>query len=479
MLTEKDVAQQLAEAEASQGLFSFALGGVCLWRLLRAPVGHSLQGLGLQSRGQGGRLQLAKRGLRSLLGIFRVLLGGRRLYIVKTYSSALRTERPDGYSDVYFDEFLEQVPAGSKWSFCNSSAFSERDRRARIRIDLDTTFIQIASAVLAIFFPFHRAASDYALLAAAANRAFGDGTLEADQIRKVYAKFRWQVWFYSLLLGRLQPTAVFVADTGEYALMRAAQLRGIRFVELQHGIFSPDHPDALPAEALTQAGGDLLLPDVLAVYGQYWRDRLSTSALSSLERIVPCGCAAIEEYRSLRAVAQDACLSVRPLRVLLTAQGFSVSELVGFIQEFLFRLKRPIELNIKLHPIYDDSKSYEILTSDERVNLLESSHNTPTHQLIAESDIHLSISSACHYDALALGVPTIVLGLPGHELMHPLVAMGAALFADLPATLAAQLEALEAGQCVGDTELFCTHGFVENLSRAAGIARTNVSSQGF
>lgn len=479
MLTENEVAQQLADAEASQRLFSFTLGGVSLWRLLRAPVGHSLQGLGLQAQGQGGRLLLISHALRSLLGIWRVLLGGRRLFIVKSYSSALRTQKPDGYADVYFDEFLEQVPGGSKWSFCNSSAFAGRELRARIQIDLDITFIQIASAVLAIFFPFHRSASEYAQLASAANRAFGARTLDAGRVRKAYAKFRWQVWFYSLLLGRLRPRAVFVADTGEYALMRAAQLRGIRVVELQHGIFSQDHPDALPAAALTQARGDLLLPDVLAVYGQYWRDCLSTSALASLDRIVPCGCAAIEEYRSLRAAVQYGASSAGPLRVLLTAQGFSVSELVCFIQEFLLHRVGPIELNIKLHPIYDDSGSYAILASDERVHILESGHSMPTHQLIAESDIHLSISSACHYDALALGVPTIVLGLPGHELMRPLVAMGAARFADLPATLVAQLEALETAPGVDASEYFCSHSFVENLSRAAGIRCPNASSQGY
>lgn len=478
MLTENVVAQQLADAEASQELFSFTLGGVSLWRLLRAPVGHSLQGLGLQSQPQGGRLWLISRGLRSLLGILRLLLGGRRLFIVKSYSSALRTLKPDGYVDVYFDKFLEQVPGGSKWSFCNSSAFAEREARARIRIDLDVTFIQIASAILAIFFPFYRSACEHAQLASAANRAFGAGTLDSGQVRKAYSKFRWQVWFYSLLLGRLRPGAVFVADTGEYSLMRAAQLKGIRFVELQHGIFSPDHPDALPAAALTQARGDLLLPDVLAVYGQYWLDCLSTSALASLGRIVPCGCAAIEEYRSLRAAVQDSVPTAGPLRVLLTAQGFSVAELVRFIQEFLLHRVRPIELNIKLHPIYDDAALYAILASDERVHILESAHNMPTHQLIAESDIHLSISSACHYDALALGIPTIVLGLPGHELMQPLVAMGAARFADLPATLAAQLEAIETGPSIDASEYFCSHGFVENLSRSASICSPSSSSQG-
>ncbi|MFH6597907.1 hypothetical protein ACEVAQ_04180 [Ectopseudomonas khazarica] len=478
MLTENEVAQQLADAEASHGLFSFTLGGVSLWRLLRAPVGHSLQGLGLQARGQGGRLFLISRGLRSLLGLCRILLGGRRLFVVKSYSSALRAQAPDGYADIYFDALLEQVSGGSKWSFCNSTALAERESRARIRIELDVTFIQIASAVLANFFPFYRSASEHAQLASAANRALGVGVLDVRQVRKAYAKFRWQAWFYSLLLGRLRPRAVFVADTGEYSLMRAAQLKGIRFVELQHGIFSPDHPDALPAAALTQSVGDLLLPDVLAVYGRYWQDCLSTSALANLNRIVPCGCAAIEEHRSLRATAQNDCPSVAPLRVLLTAQGFSVSELVRFIQEFLLHWTRPIKFSIKLHPIYDDARSYMILANDERIHILEAGHCMPTHQLIAQSDIHLSISSACHYDALALGVPSIVLGLPGHELMRPLVAMGAVEFADSPDALAAHFESLEMGPRVDASEYFCTYGFVENLSRAAGIRSPNTPSQG-
>lgn len=479
MLTEKDVAQQLADAEASLGLFSFTLEGVSLWRLLRAPVGHSLQGLGLQSQGRGGRLALILRGMRSLFGGCRVLLGGRSLYVVKTYSSALRTQKEGRYADVYFDELLGQVPGGTKWSFCNSAAFAVRERQARIGIDLDTTFIQIASAMLASIWPFYRSASEYERLASAVNRAFGAGTLEAGHVRKTYAKFRWQVWFYSLLFGRVRPNAVLVADTGEYALMRAAQLRGIRFVELQHGIFSADHPDALPAAALSQTQGDLLVPDVLAVYGEYWRDCLGSSALASLGRITLCGCAAIEEYRSLREAAQSHRSPSDPLRVLLTAQGLSVLELVGFIQSFLQQLDRTIELSIKLHPIYDDADSYETLADDERVHVLESGHSMPTYQLIAESDVHLSISSACHYDALALGIPTIVLGLPGYELMRPLLAMGHARLADSPAALVAQLRELEVGQCVNASERFCSHGFVENLSRAIGIQIAPASSQGF
>lgn len=469
MLTEKQVSQQLAQAEASLGLFSYSLGGVSLWRLLRAPVGHSLQGLGLKTQSQAMPLALLLRGMRSLSSIIRALLGRRCRYVVKTYSSALREEKGDGYADVYFDALLERVPGGHKWSFCNSAAFAVRESRASIRVNLDTTFIQIASSVLAIVCPFHRSASEYLQLADLANRAFGAGTLDASRVRKTYAKFRWQVCFYSLLLQRLRPKAVLVADTGEYALMRAAQKSGIRFIELQHGIFSPDHPDALPAEALSQTQGDLLLPDLLAVYGDYWRDCLACSALASLDRIVACGCSAIDQYRGLRASALRNRSPSDPMRLLLTAQGFSVAELVCFIREFMCLVGRPVELSIKLHPIYDEEASYRVLAPDSRVRILESGHATPTHQLIAESDMHLSISSACHYDALALGVPTVVLGLLGHELMKPLLEQGAALLVDSPAALVSLIQAWE--HCAGEdaSERFCRQGFVENLSGVAGI----------
>lgn len=477
MLTEKQVAQELVAAEASLGLFSITLGEVSLWRLLRAPVGRSLLGLGLKTQTQSGRLALGFRGLRSLMGICRVLIGGRCQYVVKTYSSALRTEKDDGYADIYFDELLERVPGGQKWSFCNSMAFAAREPRARIRINLDTVFIQVASALLAILWPFHSAAGDCQRLAELADRAFGAGTLDARQVRMIYAKFRWQVWLYSLLLKRLRPKAVLVADTGEYALMRAAQKNGIRFIELQHGIFSPDHPDALPAEALFQTQADLLLPDLLAVYGDYWRDCLVSTALASLGRIVACGCSAIDEYRSLRANFRSHRLPSDPMRILLTAQGFSVGELVDFIGEFLRLTDRSFELCIKLHPIYDEETSYRVLASDLRVRILESSHSIPTHQLIAESDIHLSISSACHYDALALGVPTVVLGLPGHELMNPLVQEGSALFASSPTSLVSHIQSWSAytGKA---SERFCRHGFVENLRKAAALESLASPRQG-
>ena len=57
--------------------------------------------------------------------------------------------------------------------------------------------------------------------------------------------------------------------------------------------------------------------------------------------------------------------------------------------------------------------------------------------MIAMSDLHLSVSSACHFEALGIGTPTAILALPGHELVRGLAECGDAVLIDSPASLAA------------------------------------------
>ncbi|QXH48311.1 hypothetical protein KSS93_10480 [Pseudomonas xanthosomatis] len=470
MLTEKEIARRLADAESSHGLFAFEYNGIALWRLVRSRTGFAMQGHGLQPRALDDRLALLVRGLRSCLDYGLALLKGRRRYVVKTYSSALRTLREGRYEDIYFDALMTQVAGGSKWSYCNSVAFASREKQARVRIEFDTSFVQIASALLARVWSFSRDPHPFGALANAVEQALGPGILSASQARFLYAKFRWQVCFYSLLLRRQRPAVVCVVNTGEYALMHAAQRSGIRFIELQHGIFSADHPDALPEAALDQARGDLLLPDVLAVYGEYWRNYLSGTAIARLERIVPCGCAVLEEYRGVRRAISDGPPSAQPLQILLTTQGLSVGELVGCVSAFLDACARPLTLNMKLHPIYDDEAAYQVLAQDSRVRILGATDATPTHLLMARADMHVSISSACHYDALAVGVPTVVLRLPGHELMLPLIESGDAVLVRSASELSEYVgQLVENPSSAEHAEYFCRTGFVQNLREVAGL----------
>jgi len=59
-----------------------------------------------------------------------------------------------------------------------------------------------------------------------------------------------------------------------------------------------------------------------------------------------------------------------------------------------------------------------------------------TYEMIALSDLHLSIFSACHFEALGIGTPTAILVLPGHELVLDLAARGDAILIESPQQLA-------------------------------------------
>jgi len=58
-----------------------------------------------------------------------------------------------------------------------------------------------------------------------------------------------------------------------------------------------------------------------------------------------------------------------------------------------------------------------------------------TFELIAVSYLHASISSSCHYEALGLGVPTIVLPFPTYQGVDHLVKSGHAILVHSPREL--------------------------------------------
>jgi hypothetical protein len=200
------------------------------------------------------------------------------------------------------------------------------------------------------------------------------------------------------------------------------------FVELQHGIFTQNHPDVLPNKPeLDASDRGLLLPDMIGLYGDYWSNIHRHTLLGRANRLKSVGASLMEELRLRRQTN----LHEGVLSLLVTTQGLVREELIAFLREFLSACLAPLILNIKLHPMYDaNPKPYiEAFGADARVNIISGNVQPDTYELFITCNLHLSISSNCHYDAIGLQVPTIVLGLPNHELVLNLVFAGEALLA--------------------------------------------------
>ena len=435
-LTDNEVARRLEAFETEHGVFGIVVGGVSIWRLVRFEMFMRLRQLGLAQPPIPREYLL---GSLARAGLQYARLRGSLRYVAKSVNSGLRYEDAGGLVDVYFDHLIDALPGGSKISSIDSIKFDPTHRLARRRPVFDDTSIYAMAAVLARLVPVEPRGT-FAKLAQLTQARLGAVFATTDWFRLKFSAFQWRAWLYGRVLRRLNARSVLVANSGQFSLHQAARSQGIPFVEMQHGIFSADHPDALPAFALV--GGDersLMIPDALTVYGDYHAQLLSSTALAVKGEIVPIGAPLIEigrEVRARRIVTPSA-----PPVLTFSSQGIQREEVTRFLGSFLSLMRSPIELKIRLHPGYDfDSSVFGGIADDPRVEVQLANRAPWTYEQIALSDLHLSISSACHHDAIGIGTPTAVLALPGHEVVGDLVKAGLAPLIRTPEELARMVE---------------------------------------
>lgn len=240
---------------------------------------------------------------------------------------------------------------------------------------------------------------------------------------------------YGAIIGRVRPRFVLVADAGEHALVAAAKEQGSLVLELQHGIADASNPGyAWPAWAVPQRPS-MPVPDRLLLHGEHWRRELGGGPFwNDALRVV--GSPRIDRYRRLPVERPaEACT------VLFTAQGLDVANVTAFLSESLERVRgrASVRIAVRLHPVYDTDKApwlSGLAGVGDRVQVLAGDEGDTTLALLRRAHLHVSIASASHYDAIGLGVPTVILPFRTHEVVLPLAQAGHAQVARTPQELA-------------------------------------------
>lgn len=467
--SEKEAAEIIRRVEGTHRLFGYAVNGVSVWQILRFSIAMDLQNIPVKRLPIPRSITL-KYGLIGLMKIAKlIMLGKKSEYWVSTYISALRLRRDNCYRDIYFDSLLESVHGGLKIQGMNAPGFEAQLANAFLKPDIDSTLFHVIVRILARLFPVNNDQGAFNLVSKLITKELWLSGYSETVIRRIYSSLWWHARIYELLLRLLKPSAVIIADTGEYALLLACRKQGVNIIELQHGIQTPDHPSTLSIDTL-EYEVNLLLPNYWGVFGDYWKERLAGSIMAIKGRIHSVGTDMIDTYREYR-IHHFATNALCPV-LTLTTQGIDTENLINFVREFLRVSDGEFRLNIKLHPAFDNSmKLYvDALGVDARCKVVSGKSDPNTYELISCSDLHLSIASACHYEALGLGVPTLVIGLTGHQLMDDLVAKGDALIAMTPLELANIVHSRQWGIVTNETsESYYKHGFVRNVSELARI----------
>jgi hypothetical protein len=457
----------LRQFEATHDILRHQIEGWCVWPLLRLFTGYLLQGVYSPVGAPMRRRQI----IGSLVHDFRRLHRLRRSrYLVKSYVSGLSDQEGGRYKDIWFGDLVASLPGVLQIDGINNPAFLPRRAQARRPGDFTSAIFGAAAAVTSRLgrpVEVTRAARELTDLL---QTSFGADRFPLRVVESSLHGFHAQLRIYRWVLGRVRPSHVLVADFGEYALVAAAKERGIPVLELQHGVVYGDHHGYGWSTYALPYRDRMPIPDRFLLYGEHWRGELARNGFwdASLEVV---GSLRMDDYRARRAgQRRDA-----GKRLLVTTQGIETERVMRFLAEFLaLEGARDLELIVKLHPAYEPNKETyaAILDGDERATVLLGTEGDSTFDLLCRADLHLSISSTCHYEALGLGVPTAVLPFASHEIMRHLWEDGHATILSTPSDLQALLHR-EATLQLDDavSAHYFLPGALERLQSLLGVER--------
>lgn len=401
----------IAGVEDRHDLLRHTIGGWSAWPILRKAVADGLTGEFLVAATKTSRLRplwgVAARDFANLVRLRRARL------LVKTYVSGLLDDTGDGhFRDIWFDDVLERRRDAVKIEGINNRQLLSRRGMAARPSAATTTLLDLASRALPRVWTSDPEVQIAARELGAVIQLEFAGVVPTHAVLAVLSNFAWQRRLYSILLSRIKPEAVVIIDFGEYALVAAAKSRGIRVLALQHGITDRIHATYAWTDYASSRRSQLPIPDLFLLHGEHWREELSVSHFWG-EDLKVVGSPRIDRYRAVPRTSGQG-----PYRILFTADGIDATETIKLIADFLTVADGlDVAVIIKLHPVYTalDDEIRAAFSNEMRVSVRSAQDGDSTFLLLRGVDLHVSIASASHYDALGLGTPTAILGVGNYQ----------------------------------------------------------------
>jgi hypothetical protein len=470
-VSSEAVGELIRQIEARHDLLQHQVDGWCVWPLLRFPAALALMDLPFtkSSKESFTRRELLGMAAKDFLRLF---FPRKSRYAVITLATALMEQEGALYRDVFFDDLLQELGSFFKIEKPNNKSFFYRSRNALLKSSMTTiAFELLSSLVLPKFRKPSRITNVAESLSRSLSREPGLEIFSAEKIGAMLEHFYWDKKLYSFLFRRVKPKYLFSADGyGDHAAFAAAKELGIKVCEFQHGSFMKGGPEYGWSSYAVSYRAKMPVPDQFFLFGDYWREQLEGDSFWEGHLSV-VGNMRIDRYRKLKSDYRSASQKKNSYKIVLTSQGIDVEKMIAFASDFLKLAgdKLEIEFTIKLHPVYEADKSlYErAFSQNKRVRIISGSEAPSTFELLAAADLHLSISSSCHYDALGLGVPTVILPLANSDWIMPLHRAGHAFLATTPEDLleiVSQLRGKGAPEAIGS--YYFKPGAVENLQSA-------------
>ena|GEM_PF-3657896 len=438
----------LQRVEEDLSIFALEIEGFALWPVVRFRAYQIISGIqtGVTQGSLWQRLRYRPRDVTMPLYAAWSLLQRRRLrkrsfdFLFLSNEAYRSVKRADGWWDVYLDDIAAHPVLAGRVLRCEARRFaiSPFHTPGPRHLFLDAQTLQQAMANRRQ--PDDEAAAQGRRLNELFCRKLSDlgAPLSAEQrgilidvcIRQANAFLHALRWFDRLFAEVSPRVLVVMTAYGRHAAVAAALRRGIEVIEFQHGLIHWDHPGYIWPSCARRVRDRLPLPTRIATYGDYWSELLTTGGFWKADEIVSVGSVRMDWLRWRAAPRRG---EAGAPRIIFTTQYATRDSAIRLLAEFL-DLANAASLRFNLLIKVHRSEAafigqYQKLAGRSPNVTVRSAYQGDTLLLIAESDVHVSGWSTCHYEAVGLGTPTIVLRFPGPDRVADLEGLPGVSFA--------------------------------------------------
>ncbi len=438
--TEEEAHWLLIDIERQRNLSSVTVGGVSAWRLMRKDAMAFLQGdnADFSPSLSPKKIQRVRALGAACLGAWRMALNSPKRPLFAVSYGHMLTCHHGKLEDIFIDPLLGILPG---FHFKVAHATQSSSKALSILPDLTASCIALLGRLFVRTLP--KAASTAILVMADTLAALGMGQASARALAESrITDYLRQKAAYTFMLRRTGARLVLLPYSEEFGLSAAAAEAGVPVLEVLHGFITRHDPDFL-THTETSPQGELLPRTAFLVQGIWWQDYYAGSGFYPPSAFLPIGNRYISALRELRRNALLKGRAPGPIQIVLGMPGIGSRAFLAFVAQALQNMQAPYHLHLRLHPRHNfDIAEYTSLLGNippQCVSIYADQDAPGTPELLTKADWHISSSSSCHFDALALGVPTAVIPGPEAYIMQPLCGLPGVTFTQRPADLAALL----------------------------------------
>jgi hypothetical protein len=430
--------------ESERDPFKYQIRGYSIWPLYRFMVWEHIKiNLdGLTSRqaarrsGVSQRLRAARVMVEELWNLHK-LKAARREYeiVLLTTTNRLRDKTDGTFKNVYFD-YCQPLLQNALQIFVDSRSGREPSTQPSVYVSSRTVVPKIVLGGRGEGEGGERLSSLYSEFT-----SFLESVGCAEHMQMSLSSWRRELAYFVARLDAFveifnttRPKVV-VTDCHYDKMWAIAAARRLKIpvVELQHGIVYDGHMAyTYDPRSASPYRDRIPLPDKYLAFGPYFSELLMERGFWTASQVQDVGFPRMDYHQSkfeytVPKTGED-------LRVLISSQWIMTKKLCEFLEAAVRRLPKNIVLNVKPHPLEQDTGAYRQING---LGVLDGGEEF--YELLERHHVHCSVFSTTLLESVGLGVPTIILGLPGSENALPMSERGRCKVVNSPEEFAAEL----------------------------------------